>query len=160
MRHEPRIALACKADHCTTRCILLHHSAERRHTDSNYSVIFPLFDYLFRTATWCPAEQHKTMILGLAYFREQKYARLDQLLLMPFQPKFANLAVQSRRSILFAGSEELAGLAQSIFLIYINQVVSRCSLRSACGRAVDRFPTDCMVERVNTQALLKRHTEP
>ncbi len=67
----------------------MHHRAERRFTDSNYSAIVPLFDYLFRTATRCPAEQHKTMTLGLPYLREPKFARLDQLLLMPFLPKFA-----------------------------------------------------------------------
>lgn len=74
----------------------MHHRAERRYTDSNYSTILPLFDHIFRTATQCPAEQHKTMTLGLAYFREPKYARLDHLLLMPFLPKFADLAGQAR----------------------------------------------------------------
>jgi len=74
----------------------LHHSAERRYTDSNYSAVLPMFDYLFRTATRCPAEQQKTMALGLEYFREPKYTRLDQLLLMPFLPKFSEPAVQAR----------------------------------------------------------------
>jgi sterol desaturase/sphingolipid hydroxylase (fatty acid hydroxylase superfamily) len=72
----------------------MHHNAERRYTDSNYTAILPLFDYLFRTATQCPAEQHKTMALGLPYLRERKYARLDQLLLIPFLPKFANPTAQ------------------------------------------------------------------
>jgi sterol desaturase/sphingolipid hydroxylase (fatty acid hydroxylase superfamily) len=67
----------------------LHHHSDRHYTDSNYAVILPLFDRLFRTATWIPAEQQKTMTLGLEYFREPKYARLDQLLLIPFLPKFA-----------------------------------------------------------------------
>ena len=74
----------------------MHHRAERRNTDSNYSTILPLFDYIFHTATQCPAEQHKTMTLGLSYFREPKYSRLDQLLLMPLLPKFADLAGQAR----------------------------------------------------------------
>jgi len=74
----------------------VHHSSEQRYTDSNYASILPMFDYLFRTATKCTAEQHKTMPLGLTYFRERKYSRLDQLLLMPFQPKFANQTVQAR----------------------------------------------------------------
>jgi sterol desaturase/sphingolipid hydroxylase (fatty acid hydroxylase superfamily) len=70
----------------------MHHSAERRYTDSNYTAILPLFDYLFRTATRCPAEQHKTMSLGLPYFRERRYSRLDQLLLIPFLPGFRTAA--------------------------------------------------------------------
>jgi sterol desaturase/sphingolipid hydroxylase (fatty acid hydroxylase superfamily) len=69
-----------------------HHSADRRYTDSNYSNVLPLFDYIFRTATQLPAEQQKTMTMGLPYLREPKYARLDQLLLIPFLPKFADLA--------------------------------------------------------------------
>lgn len=74
----------------------VHHSSEQRYTDSNYAPILPMFDYLFRTATKCTTEQQKTMPFGLTYFRERKYSRLDQLLLMPFQPKFANQSVQAR----------------------------------------------------------------
>lgn len=62
----------------------LHHSTDPYHTDSNYAGIFPIFDYLFRTATQCSLAQQKSMLLGLNYFREAKYARLDQLLLLPF----------------------------------------------------------------------------
>lgn len=74
----------------------VHHSSEQRYTDSNYASILPMFDYFFRTATKFTAEQQKTMPLGLTYFREPKYSRLDQLLLMPFHPKFANQTVQAR----------------------------------------------------------------
>lgn len=74
----------------------VHHSSEQRYTDRNYASILPMFDYLFRTATKFTAEQHTTMPLGLTYFRERKYSRLDQLLLMPFQPKFTNQTVQAR----------------------------------------------------------------
>ncbi len=74
----------------------MHHCAERRYTDSNYTGILPLFDYLFHTATRCDSEQQRTMTLGLPYFRERKYARLDQLLLLPFLPQFNEPAVQIR----------------------------------------------------------------
>ena len=66
----------------------MHHSAERRYTDSNFANLLPLFDHLFGTASQGSVEQGKNMPLGLEYFREPKYARLDQLLLMPFQPEF------------------------------------------------------------------------
>jgi sterol desaturase/sphingolipid hydroxylase (fatty acid hydroxylase superfamily) len=74
----------------------MHHHAERRYTDSNYSAVIPLFDYLFRTATLCPAAQQKSMALGLPYFREAKFARLDRLLLIPFLPGFNNAALPAR----------------------------------------------------------------
>lgn len=66
----------------------LHHSSEQRYTDSNYATILPMFDYLFRTATQMPSEQQKTMQLGLPYFREKKYVRLDQMVMIPFLSGF------------------------------------------------------------------------
>jgi len=62
----------------------MHHSSERQFTDSNYATVLPVFDYVFGTATHLPVEQQKTMQLGLLYFREMKFARLDQMLLIPF----------------------------------------------------------------------------
>lgn len=70
----------------------LHHAAERRYTDSNYSTILPLFDYVFRTATCLPAEEQKSLRMGLEYFRESIYARLDQMLLIPFRSGFGQQA--------------------------------------------------------------------
>jgi sterol desaturase/sphingolipid hydroxylase (fatty acid hydroxylase superfamily) len=63
----------------------LHHSSDRRFTDSNYGVVLPWFDYLFRTATDLPFHQQKTMELGLEYLREPRDSRLDQMLLLPFR---------------------------------------------------------------------------
>jgi len=74
----------------------LHHCSERRHTDSNYASVLPLFDYLFRTASSRPYAEQETMQLGLEYCRERRDSRLDRLLLLPFtwhgandQPAFA-----------------------------------------------------------------------
>jgi sterol desaturase/sphingolipid hydroxylase (fatty acid hydroxylase superfamily) len=66
----------------------VHHSAERRYTDSNYGSILSMFDYILGTATYLQAEQQKGMQLGLSYFREKKFVRLDQMLLIPFLPQF------------------------------------------------------------------------
>jgi sterol desaturase/sphingolipid hydroxylase (fatty acid hydroxylase superfamily) len=65
----------------------MHHSSERQYTDSNYATVLPVFDYLFRTATRLPTERQKTMQLGLPYFRETRFARLDQMLFIPFMPR-------------------------------------------------------------------------
>lgn len=69
----------------------LHHSAERRYTDSNYSAILPCFDYLFRTATDRPREEHRTMTMGLERFQEPRFSRLDQLLWLPFSSAFRRI---------------------------------------------------------------------
>lgn len=68
----------------------LHHAAERRYTDSNYSGVLPLFDYLFGTATRTTREAQQTLMLGLKPFREADSTRLDRLLLMPFSTKFVS----------------------------------------------------------------------
>lgn len=66
----------------------MHHSTEQRYTDSNYATLLPVFDHLFRTASQGTAEQNRTMPLGLAYFREPRYARLGRLLALPFLSHF------------------------------------------------------------------------
>ncbi len=71
-----------------------HHSSERRFTNSNYGAFLPLFDYLFRSATGKPFNEHPDMSLGLEYFREPRDSRIDKLLLMPFnEPGANNLAI-------------------------------------------------------------------
>lgn len=62
----------------------IHHCSERVYTDSNFSAAFPIYDYLFGTAKSRPRVEHKTMQLGLEYFREALDGRVDRLLLMPF----------------------------------------------------------------------------
>ncbi|MEN8174457.1 MAG: sterol desaturase family protein [Pseudomonadota bacterium] len=63
----------------------LHHASERRHTDSNFGSVFPWFDYALGTATRRPFEDHRTIELGLEYFRDPGDSRLDRLLLMPIR---------------------------------------------------------------------------
>lgn len=66
----------------------LHHSAEQRHTDSNYSAILPWYDYLFRTATYRPREEQRAMAMGLEQFGDPSFSRLDQMLWLPFSKAF------------------------------------------------------------------------
>jgi len=63
----------------------LHHSSDRRYTDSNYGSVFPWFDFAMGTATRRPYEDHRTMQIGLEYFREPEDSGLIRLLLMPFR---------------------------------------------------------------------------
>ena len=63
----------------------MHHSAERRFTDSNYGMLLPWWDHLFGTAS-APAhgDEARRMQLGLEYFRQPAAQRLDRMLLQPF----------------------------------------------------------------------------
>lgn len=62
----------------------LHHCAEQRYTNSNYSTVVPWFDYLFGTARRRPFAELASMQLGLEYYRDRHSSRLDRLLLLPF----------------------------------------------------------------------------
>lgn len=65
----------------------MHHSSDRRYTDSNFAAVLPLFDYLFGTATRREFGYHKTMEIGLEELREPADCRVDKLLLLPFRWK-------------------------------------------------------------------------
>ena len=65
----------------------LHHSSQRRYTDSNYCAAFSFYDYLFGTATKIPYADQETLETGLEYFRSDRDSRIDRLLIMPFIPK-------------------------------------------------------------------------
>lgn len=61
-----------------------HHAVEQRFTDSNFSTVLPLFDYLFGTYRDC---EHKSLVgleIGLDYMDKPADSRLDRLLLLPF----------------------------------------------------------------------------
>ncbi len=65
----------------------MHHSTDRKFTDSNYGVVTPWFDYLFKTATYKPSEEVSSMEYGLETLRKPKDNRLDKLLVTPFTYK-------------------------------------------------------------------------
>lgn len=61
-----------------------HHAAEQRFTDSNFSTVLPLFDYMFGTYRDC---EHRSLVglkIGLGYMDKPADSRLDRLLLLPF----------------------------------------------------------------------------
>jgi len=62
----------------------MHHSSNKKYTDSNYSAIVPWFDYLFRTSSRLPYDKIPKMELGLKTFRKPADNRLDKLLITPF----------------------------------------------------------------------------
>lgn len=65
----------------------IHHSAERKENDSNYSTHFSWWDRLFGTYTAYPSLPHAEMKIGLHQFRHPAEIRVDRLLLRPFHSK-------------------------------------------------------------------------
>ncbi|MEB8434420.1 sterol desaturase family protein [Cocleimonas sp. KMM 6892] len=62
----------------------MHHSSDRRYTDSNFCIVFPIFDYVFGTATKKPYEEIPNMQIGLEQLRSNEDQRIDQLIMRPF----------------------------------------------------------------------------
>ncbi|MDZ7783838.1 MAG: sterol desaturase family protein [Halioglobus sp.] len=63
----------------------VHHSSEKRFTDSNFGTVLPLFDYLCGTARSVPYDAQPGMRCGLHAWREDADSRIDRLLLLPFR---------------------------------------------------------------------------
>ncbi len=64
---------------------LVHHSARRSETDSNYGQVFPWWDRLFGSYCAEPEGGLLGMTVGLAEFRGPREQYLDRLLLQPFR---------------------------------------------------------------------------
>ncbi len=63
----------------------VHHSWQRRETDSNFGFNLPWWDRLFGTYRDQPSQGHEFMTIGLQEVREERIAeRLPSLLAMPF----------------------------------------------------------------------------
>jgi sterol desaturase/sphingolipid hydroxylase (fatty acid hydroxylase superfamily) len=63
----------------------VHHSIERRETDSNFGFNLPWWDRLFGTYRPAPEAGHVGMTLGIPIFRDPAELRLDRLLTQPFR---------------------------------------------------------------------------
>ena len=61
----------------------VHHSIERRETDSNFGFNLPWWDRLFGTYRDQPAAGHEGMVIGIEQFRDPAELRLDRMLLQP-----------------------------------------------------------------------------
>jgi sterol desaturase/sphingolipid hydroxylase (fatty acid hydroxylase superfamily) len=63
----------------------VHHSIERRETDSNFGFNLPWWDRLFGTYRPAPEAGHGGMTIGIPIFRDPRELRLDRLLTQPFR---------------------------------------------------------------------------
>ncbi|MEW5420686.1 sterol desaturase family protein [Amorphus sp. 3PC139-8] len=63
----------------------VHHSIERRETDSNYGFNLSVWDRLFKTYIPQPKAGHDRMTIGLPLFRTRRDLWLDRMLIQPFR---------------------------------------------------------------------------
>jgi sterol desaturase/sphingolipid hydroxylase (fatty acid hydroxylase superfamily) len=63
----------------------VHHSVDRRETDSNFGFNLPWWDHMFRTYRDQPALGHDRMSLGIDRFREPRELWLDRMLWQPLR---------------------------------------------------------------------------
>ena len=73
----------------------VHHSIERRETDSNFGFNLPWWDRLFGTYRAQPALGHDRMTLGIDRFRDRRELWLDRMLLQPLRDDPAASAQQA-----------------------------------------------------------------
>ena len=62
----------------------VHHSSDKSFTNTNYGVVLPWFDYLFRTYKSKQPNELRDMERGLEVLRKPRDSRLDKLFLTPF----------------------------------------------------------------------------
>jgi sterol desaturase/sphingolipid hydroxylase (fatty acid hydroxylase superfamily) len=67
----------------------VHHSIERRETNSNFGFNLPWWDRLFGTYRAAPAAGEQGVIIGLPIFRDPGELRVDRLLTQPFRNDIA-----------------------------------------------------------------------
>jgi sterol desaturase/sphingolipid hydroxylase (fatty acid hydroxylase superfamily) len=74
----------------------VHHSIERRETDSNFGFNLPWWDRLFGTYRGAPEAGHLGMTIGIPIFRDPGELRLGRLLTQPFRNDHAAEPVSAR----------------------------------------------------------------
>jgi sterol desaturase/sphingolipid hydroxylase (fatty acid hydroxylase superfamily) len=80
----------------------VHHGTPRAETDSNFANILTLWDRLFASYRASTPERDAERILGLAYFRDPRSARLDRALCLPF------LAIPDERPPVAANADRVS----------------------------------------------------
>ncbi len=69
----------------------IHHSDYPPETNSNYGFIFSWWDRLLGSYTYIPITGERKMVFGLEEYKDPKYQTLENMLLLPFNPKFLRL---------------------------------------------------------------------
>jgi sterol desaturase/sphingolipid hydroxylase (fatty acid hydroxylase superfamily) len=84
VRLPPRLDRAARFLIVTPQMHEVHHSAERRETDSNFGFNLPWWDRLFGTYREKP-QAGEDVVIGLPVFRDSSEAKLLRMLVQPFR---------------------------------------------------------------------------
>jgi sterol desaturase/sphingolipid hydroxylase (fatty acid hydroxylase superfamily) len=76
----------------------VHHSIDRRETDSNFGFNLPWWDRLFGTYRAQPALGHSHMIIGIDQFRDQRELWLHRMIWQPLRSNTPLTAGQTKAS--------------------------------------------------------------
>jgi sterol desaturase/sphingolipid hydroxylase (fatty acid hydroxylase superfamily) len=71
----------------------VHHSVNRRETNSNFGFNLPWWDRLFGTYRAQPQAGHERMTIGIEQFRTARELWLDRMLLQPFRAEDGGYAI-------------------------------------------------------------------
>jgi sterol desaturase/sphingolipid hydroxylase (fatty acid hydroxylase superfamily) len=85
VRLAPRIERWLRFVIVTPEMHIIHHSAQRTETDSNFGFNLSLWDRLFGTFTAAPHAGYHGMVVGLETFRDVSEQRVDKLVTQPFR---------------------------------------------------------------------------
>jgi sterol desaturase/sphingolipid hydroxylase (fatty acid hydroxylase superfamily) len=85
VRLSPRIERWLRYLIVTPEMHIIHHSAERAETDSNFGFNLSLWDRLFGTFTAAPQAGYENMVVGLEAFSDVSEQRIDKLVTQPFR---------------------------------------------------------------------------
>lgn len=70
----------------------IHHSTDKKYTNSNYGNVFPWWDYMFASYQVRSQDKQETMSLGLEYYRSNRDQIIDRLITQPFRyPMIKNM---------------------------------------------------------------------
>ncbi len=83
----------------------IHHSDHPPETNSNYGFIFSLWDKLLGTYTFISSSGERKMVFGLEEYRDPKYQTVQNMLLLPFNPRSLRLK-QHKKMKLKLGMQE------------------------------------------------------
>lgn len=70
----------------------IHHSSDKKYTNSNYGNVLTWWDYMFTSYKAKSQDKQKSMVLGLEYYRSDREQIIDRLITQPFRyPMIRNM---------------------------------------------------------------------
>ena len=108
----------------------VHHSIDRRETDSNFGFNLPWWDRLFGTYRAQPALGHTRMVLGIDRFRDPRELWLHRMLVQPLRGDARSVSAPARRAMMITLRLGFLGLlaVAAIWLVIHRQMIDLSTL--------------------------------